>query len=146
MSAPVGRWLLIAAGAVVVAAIAMAVAKMGGPGAQRQMRLDERRVEDLSRIVQELRSYFDAHKALPQDLTKLAAQPGLALGISDPDTTAPYAYQPGQDGHFRLCARFATDTARELTQMRDPTPWLGKAWRHPAGDHCYELEAFAAKP
>ncbi|QWF14953.1 hypothetical protein [Lysobacter capsici] len=146
MSASVGRGLLIAAAAVIIAAIAMAVVKMGGPGAQRQMRLDERRVQDLSRIDQELRSYFDAHKALPPDLARLAAQPGLSLAISDPDTTAPYAYQPGQDGHFRLCARFATDTAQGPTQMRDPTPWLGTQWRHPAGDHCYELDASAAKP
>ncbi|ATE72258.1 hypothetical protein [Lysobacter capsici] len=145
MSVSVGRGLLIAAGVVIVAAIAMAVVKMGGPGAQRQMRLDERRVQDLSRIVEELRSYFDAHKALPPDLTKLAAQPGLALSIRDPDTTAPYAYQPGQNGRFRLCARFATDTAQGATAMRDPTPWLGKGWRHPAGDHCYDLDASAAK-
>lgn len=145
MSASVGRGLLIAAGAVIVAAIAMAVVKMGGPGAQRQMRLDERRVQDLSRIDQELRGYFDAHKALPPDLAKLAAQPGLALTISDPDTTAPYAYQPGQNGRFRLCARFATDTAQEPTQMRDPMQLGDKQWRHPAGDHCYERDASADK-
>lgn len=146
MSASVGRGLLIAATAVIVAAIALAVVKMGGPGAQRQMRLDERRVQDLSRIVEELRIYFEAHKALPPDLTKLAEQPGLRLSINDPDATAPYAYQPGQSGHFRLCARFATDTAQGPSQMRDPTPWLGKGWRHPAGDHCYDLDASAAKP
>lgn len=146
MSASIGRGLLIAVGAVIVAAIAMAVMKMGGPGAQRQMRLDERRVEDLNRIDQELRSYFDAQKALPPDLARLAAQPGLALSINDPDTTAPYAYQPGQNGHFRLCARFATDTAQGPNQMRDPMPLLDTQWRHPAGDHCYEREASAAKP
>ena len=140
MSAPVGRWLLMVVGAAVAASCIAAVAIMGGPEAQRDLRLDQRRAHELQQIKRELREYWQANNRLPDDLPALAAQPGVALSVADPDTAQPYAYQPGAAGRYRLCANFATDTGDE--RRRDAGHYgIQSDWRHPAGRHCYELDA-----
>jgi len=140
MSAPVGRWLLWVVGAAVAASCIAAVAIMGGPDAQRELRLDQRRAHELQQIKREVRDYWEANKRLPDDLPALAAQPGVALAVADPETGRPYGYRPGQGSHYRLCARFATDTGDE--RRRDAGRYgMQWNWRHPAGEHCFELDA-----
>ncbi|WP_064749212.1 hypothetical protein [Lysobacter antibioticus] len=143
MSAPVGRWLLIVTGAVVAASCIAAVAIMGGPDTQRELRLDQRRAHELQQIKREVREYWEANARLPRDLPALAAQPGVALSVADPETAQPYGYHPGESARYRLCARFAADTGDERRRdaMRYGVEWN---WRHPAGPHCFELDA--AKP
>lgn len=143
MSAPgnAGRWLAIAATAIVVAAVATAIVVMGGPTAQRQARLDQRRIADLTRIVRDVRQYFEAQGRLPPDLDTLGRQPGQRLPV-DPGTNTPYAYESIGDRRFRLCAEFATDTA-ELPEGE--AVWGNSEWRHPAGRHCFERDAVAKK-
>lgn len=144
MSAPVGRWLLSAAGVAIAAAVTAAIFVMGGPSTQREARIDERRTHDLDQIHDEVRAYWKAHARLPADLPSLAAQPGVALIIVDPDTAAAYRYVAGEAGRYRLCANFATDTGREEDRRESRADWQLRNWRHPAGEHCYELDA--AKP
>lgn len=144
MSAPIGRWLLIAAGLAIAVTVVAAIGVMGGPGRQREERLDRRRADDLSRIESEVRSYFTAHKSLPTQLTVLAGEPGMALVTEDPVTEKPYEYVAGEAGKFKLCAKFATDTGRDKTGHRDPLQSPSTRWRHPVGRYCYDLEV--AKP
>jgi len=130
-----GRVLLFAATVVVIGTVAAAIVVMGTPAQQRALRLDERRVSDLQRIVDAARQHADRNGALAPDLTTLASRPGLRLSITDPDTALPYVYEVRQAKTFRVCATFATDTAVDEPDQRrlDEDDWL-----HPVGRHCFD--------
>lgn len=130
---PVGTWLLVLAGIVVVATVAGAIVVMGSPAEQRRMRIDERRVDDLRRIEAAVRLYHGDAGALPATLDVLAAQPGVALDAADPETGSSYGYRKAGGDAFELCATFATDTA-----ARKPGEhWQEPRWAHGAGRHCF---------
>lgn len=131
-----GRRLAVAASLVVVATVAAAIAVMGSPSTQRKARLDNRRVRDLSYIVNAVDGYVEREKSLPTDLTTLAGQPGLRLSIADPDDGSPYTYEVAGDRTFRLCAVFATDTAKITNEQ-----WFGDDWNHGSGRQCFDRTA-----
>jgi hypothetical protein len=133
---PVGRGLMIATAVLIAATVVAAIATSGGPAAQRAMRLDQRRVQDLTRIGYATRSYADKHGRLPADLRSLAAQPGLKLSIVDPVTREPYGYQAGEGLRYRLCATFTTDTAQTEDRYG-----LNDDWLHDVGEQCFDREA-----
>lgn len=130
----VGRGLLILTGAVMVAAVATALWITGGPGAQRLIRLDQRRVQDFERISTAVAGYAAKHDRLPPDLKTLAEQPGVSLQHADPVSGAPYVYEPGAGHAYRLCASFDTDTG-----VDGKDNWYEREWPHPAGKHCFDL-------
>lgn len=129
-----GRWLLIAAGMVVAITVVAAIMVMGTPGAQRQLRQDERRVRDLDSLRDDVEAWAKQRGELPPDLATLERRPGVRLRVTDPFTGEPYRYEPIDARRYRLCATFQTDTA----QLRD-NAWIDKAWRHPSGPYCFEL-------
>lgn len=131
----VGRGLLILTAAVMVAAVATALWITGGPGAQRLIRLDQRRVQDFGLIGTAVAGYVTKHDRLPPDLKTLAEQPGISLDYADPVSGAPYVYEPGAGLAYRLCANFDTDTAVEGNNT-----WYGREWPHPTGKHCFDLK------
>lgn len=114
---------------VVGAAVVAGLWSIGSPSAQRQQRLDARRVADLLAIDAQVRAWQERHDALPPDLATLAAQPGLRLTLTDPVDGSPYDYVVDADGRYRLCAMFATDTA-ETGGGRD-------SWTHGRGRTCF---------
>ena len=135
MSVPgAGRWLAIAATVAVAAAVIAAIVVMGGPTAQREARLDKRRIADLARIQREVRNYFESHDRLPPDLATLASQPGRRLP-RDPGNGAAYEYATIDAGRFRLCAVFSTDTAKT---PEGAEAWGDTDWSHAAGRQCFE--------
>lgn len=138
-----GRWLAIAACVVAVATVAAAIVVMGPPSAQREAKLDRKRVHDLNRIVQVVEQHVARHDTLPPDLATLAGQPGLRLAIVDPQSGAPYGYEVTGDRAFRLCAVFATDTA---TRPAGAAPWNMADWHHGAGRQCFDREVEKNKP
>jgi hypothetical protein len=131
----IGRWVLVAAGIVVIATIVAAISVMGLPSAQRDQQLDQRRVQDLRRIVEAVDSYVATRRSLPPNLQALASQPGRSLSIVDPVDGSPYAYEVIDARAFRLCAAFATDTA---AYRQDDGPWLEDRWLHGAGRQCFD--------
>jgi hypothetical protein len=130
-----GRWLAIAASLVVMATVVAAVMAMGPPSAQRAAKLDQKRVEDLERIVQAISRYADNHDALPPDLRVLSRQSGRRLSLVDPGDSTPYAYQVTGGRTFRLCAVFATDSAKVGGAA---IPWADDEWGHAAGRQCFD--------
>lgn len=129
-----GRRLLVAAAVVVVATVVASVVVIGPPTAQRDERLDARRLEDLRRIEQLVDAHFERTGGLPGGLPELAG-PGLELPL-DPTSGAPYGYEARGGRDYRLCAVFATDSARVRTQR-----WEGDEWSHGAGGHCFDRRA-----
>ena len=136
-----GRRLAIAASVVVLATVVASVWVTGSPSAQREARLDERRVGDLDNIKDAIRSYTQEHDALPADLAELKIQPGIRLSIADPVTAAPYEYVATGARTYQLCARFTTDTAQQMPndyQSRDAH------WAHGIGRQCFDRTAGTA--
>jgi hypothetical protein len=129
------RRLAIAAGVVVVATIVAAIVVMGSPSTQRAAKLDDRRVRDLDRIVDVIGHYADRKHSLPPDVATLAEEPGRRLAIADPVDGSPYGYEITGARTFRLCAVFATDTARS---HRGSERWRGEEWHHATGRHCFD--------
>lgn len=130
-----GRRLAVAAGVVVVATIAAAIVVMGSPSAQRAAKLDSRRVRDLDRIVDVIGNHVEREHSLPPDLATLAREPGRRLAIVDPVDNSPYAYEITGARTFRLCAVFATDTAKSLAGNER---WGSDEWHHDAGRQCFD--------
>jgi hypothetical protein len=125
-----GLYLGLAASIVVVATLAAAIGVMGTPAQQRLVRLDERRIGDLDRIVRAIREH-----GLPPDLATLARTPGERLSIIDPVDGQPYEFAPLGKDRYRLCARFATDSAKVPS-----VAWHQRSWNHGEGRHCYERD------
>ena len=137
-----GRWLAIAASVVVVATVVVAVLVMDPPSAQRDARLDSRRIDELNHIVQVIDTHVQVHGELPPDLGPLAAQPGRQLAIADPVTGLPYEYTTTGGLDYTLCAVFASDTAEVRTTG---VAWNFDEWSHDVGRHCFTRTAKAPK-
>lgn len=130
-----GRWLLIAGAVAIVATLVAAVLIMGTPSAQRDARLDARRVSDLAAIENAIDAFGEG-RALPGTLAELGQDAGTRLALVDPVDGAAYGYDiVGGDGRYRLCARFAADS-RDAIRRGDA--WHGRHWDHPAGEHCFD--------
>jgi hypothetical protein len=132
-----GRWLAIAASVVVVVTVIAAILVMGPPSTQRELRLDQKRVGDLGRIANAARNHAERHGALPKDLATLARQPGQWISFVDPKDGAPYTYEVTGARTFRLCAVFATDTAKTENAGFES----GDEWIHGTGRQCFDLRA-----
>ena len=133
-----GRWIVIVASVVVLTTVIVAIRAMGTPGEQRQVRLDDRRVQDLERVADDIRDRVKRDGHPPSSLAAVAAEPGTRLAIVDPVTGTPYDYQATGQRTFKLCAVFVTDTA--------VTPSFrgvyGDSTRnHGRGRQCFEFEA-----
>jgi hypothetical protein len=131
---PVGHWLLVLAGMVVLATVAWAIAVMGSPAEQRRMRIDERRVDDLRQVEAAARAYRTGTGALPDTLDAIVARPGVALDVSDPETGSRYEYRKTAGDAFELCATFVTDTGANREAGRR---WQEPRWAHGKGRHCF---------
>jgi hypothetical protein len=126
---------MIVACLVAVATVAVAIGVMGPPSAQREAKLDGKRVRDLHRIADVIERHVQRNDALPPDLATLATQPGQHLAIVDPVDGSSYVYEITGEHSFRLCAVFATDTA--LTGGGGYPQFDGE-WNHGAGRQCFD--------
>lgn len=132
---PGGNVFLVIAGVAVAASVAAALAVLGSPAHQRDLRLDERRAGDLARLDSAIGEFWKSEGHLPSRLADLPARNGL-LDAKDPQTGAPYGYRAIDTRHYALCAVFATDNTREEGDD-DPVGYFGRQWAHPAGRHCF---------
>ncbi|HEY5970623.1 MAG TPA: hypothetical protein VIT22_01400 [Pseudoxanthomonas sp.] len=131
----VGRWLVVAASVAVTVTVIAAMAVMGSPSAQREARLDQKRERDLDRIVAAVDDYVKRNKLLPRNLDILVGQPGRRLSITDPVDGLPYTYEITGDRAYRLCAVFATDTAKATDYANR---WVDEEWLHGVGRRCFD--------
>jgi hypothetical protein len=138
-----------AAGAavVVVAALVSGIAIAGLPGTERLRKLDERRLDDLRAIEREIRVLCVEEsrggaapvlkKPLPGTLDELLAQAvSERPDVRDPQTGEPYGYEVLGESRYRLCASF--------NRQRDKD--FDVSWNHPAGRHCFEVDALERPP
>ena len=123
-------WALVSA-AVLATMIILGFSHNGSPRLQRSMRADQKRLIDLGQLNNEIVAHWRSSGHLPQHLDELPL-----TAMADPLTRRPYAYHPKDGSHYELCATFDLDSHRETNDAED-------RWAHPAGQHCFDLDAAA---
>jgi len=131
-----GSGVLVVVSAVVIGVIAGGVWLMGSPAEQRVLKLDQRRIDDLQSIAQQIHVYWNRHRSLPERLEALSAEPGLASIPMDPTRNEPYGYRLLGDESYELCAIFDR-----------PSPYApASVWAHEAGPYCFKLKGDTLAP
>lgn len=127
------RLMAALSAAVVAVAVILGFLQLGPPRAQRELRADSQRVRHLYQLSTDIKNYWNAHASqLPTSLDQVFGGPYL-----DPVTHAPYEYHPKQGSQYELCATFRRKGDHGETAS-GPDPWA-----HPAGHHCFTLDASA---
>lgn len=151
-------WLLVKSVVLVLAVIVWSFTVMGGPGSQRNLRLDQRRVEDLQSIQWQVISFWQQKEKLPVSLEELKNPiSGFSLP-QDPEFEkgSVYEYKKLADNKFELCANFTLPIpkgwvennkggfggvmpARDIAVSSRPYPGgMNDSWDHEAGRTCFE--------
>jgi len=136
------RLFAFVAAVVTLAALGWGFVLVGTPDQRRLERFDERRVRDLQRIAKEIDSLvYDADRPgvlqqpLPAALEELKGKTRYwKLSLLDPDTGQPYGYVIKSGTTYELCATFS------LPRDEDTEAF----WNHPAGRHCFLIDALDA--
>ncbi len=136
------RGLLAVAVLIVVGCIAYALTLTGSPGSQRDTRLDEQRVSDLSNIARNIDLYWELNGELPADFDDMPAPTYYVDRVHDPETGMRYEYRILETPRYELCADFDTDTTGRVHGDRG---FSERRWDHGEGRNCFELEAQAPK-
>jgi hypothetical protein len=100
---------------IVVASLVTGFIVMGSPGKQRNLRLDEQKVNDLQSIQWQVISYWQQKATLPTQLSELNNDISGYYAPVDPETKQPYEYRiisPGTNASFELCADFNLESVK----------------------------------
>jgi len=102
-------WITIKAIVIVLAAIVWAFTVIGGPGSQRTLKLDQRRLDDLQSIQWSVINYWQQTETLPTDLATLATPLSSYIVPRDPEFQKgkEYEYRAIDATSFELCATFS---------------------------------------
>ena len=146
-AAPALRGLAIGAIVVVVATLGYSIYLVGTPGQQRDVRLDDRRVDDLRNIANNIDTYLELNQEMPAALDDLSGPRFYVESIEDPETGRLYEYRVIEDTNYELCAVFVTDSSEARRGPREPRasvrPFSERVWDHGVGRTCFPLTARA---
>ncbi len=132
-------WLVAAlASLVVVVSIGFGFSQIASPAEVRESKIDERQVQDLQQIQNQIENYYFSSNQLPESLEDLPTVP------TAPENREAYQYQLTDRG-FSLCATFATTSNQDEERyyfdrpaspdMLLVNPW---DWSHEEGDTCFD--------
>ena len=117
--------------AVFVIVVSLGFWKTRGPSTQRLVRTDEKRIQNLRQLANEINEQYRQHnKQLPEKLSDFQK-----TRFADPVTGKPPEYTPKPPADYLLCTEFVTDGSKE-----DLTGILA-FWNHPTGPKCFEFHA-----
>lgn len=162
---PVPNILAALSAIFVIGALVWSISIIGTPAQMRKMRIDDKRLNDISRIQSEIFSHFQSTDKLPATLTDLNDAFQGYVVPTDPVTGEAYDYRVIQQpvvrrnlqlntkelvtpGIFELCATF--DTKREYNSRGTPVMdmmysaknsyYIGDTspfWNHGIGETCF---------
>jgi hypothetical protein len=131
------------ASVLVLASVAWGFYVAGSPGTARLQRFDDRRLEDLQTVQNEIEEHSlgtsryepvderTIERPLPTTLEQIReVATSRRPDIRDPQTNDSYVYEVLSDSRYRLCAEFS------LVRDEEYSP----RWNHPAGAHCFEFD------
>lgn len=105
--------------------------KTRGPGAQRLIRADEKRIGAIAQLAGEINNYYNQHnKQLPSSLNAEQQRQ-----FKDLLTGRPIEYAAKSATTFSLCTDFSTSSPTDYKQA----PY--DFWQHPQGHKCFDFEA-----
>jgi hypothetical protein len=138
------RSFAVAATIVTALSLAWGFYLVGSPSARRLERFDDQRVRDLQTIARQIQWMVEdpnekgvLKSELPASLEQAANKAvGEQLNLRDPETGAPYGYRIPDESTYELCANFS--------QPRDAS--VSVFWNHPAGEHCFRIDARKPPP
>lgn len=121
---------------------------MGSPTTQRELRFDQRKVNDLQSIQWQVVNYWQQKGVLPTAITDLEDPiSGFVLPV-DPETDEPYGYRTTGALSFELCADFNKESSGKeqgaiyprAMYVEGPSPAgiKGDTWEHGLGEECFE--------
>jgi len=129
----------VAATIVVCALVVVGFVQGGSPIRQRALNVDNERVGRLASIARALHDQTQIAgqpaRPLPTTLAGITSLP--ATDLKDPASGALFDYVLAGGTRYRLCAVF--DAASDSQTM--PAQWV-----HPAGYHCFDLDAASVPP
>ena len=125
------RVAALASAAVVTVAIVTGLYLSGTPAQQRQYRIDERRIQDLTRLSSTLEIHWRRTGRLPAELAQLVDGQRLREMPTDPETAAQYSYEILDSNKYQLCADFTAPSEENRG---------ANFWAHEAGRWCYRFE------
>ena len=137
-AAPVLRALAIGAIVVVIAGVGYSIYVIGTPGQQRDIRLDQERIDHLRNISHNVDTFLELNEEMPGTLAELVGPRYSVRSIADPETDVPYEYQAIEGNAYELCAVFATDSSERDAGRRS---FSESVWDHGVGRTCFPLEA-----
>lgn len=112
---------------------------IGSPSYQRQIRIDDQRVNDLQNIQYQVVEYWIPKGELPSSLSDLDNPlTGFSVPV-DPETMQSYEYRATGDLTFELCATFTTEL-ESGTPVRPTEPYMpigSEHWDHGAERTCF---------
>lgn len=126
-------------GAVLVAVIG-GMLLIGSPTQQRELRIDNQEVADLTNISQTILQYWQQTKALPKGLSQLEND---INGYRVPQSPRGQAYEYAVTGDlsFKICATFlqASDAKSNVSTLKQPDGFMqeGPQWKHESGHTCF---------
>ncbi|MBX4211180.1 MAG: hypothetical protein KW806_00045 [Candidatus Yanofskybacteria bacterium] len=131
-------WFII--GAVIVATVS-GFAIAGSPMSQRDVRSDERRVQDLQSMQWQIISFWQGKNRLPDTIDELRNDISGYVPPVDPITGQPYSYSAQSSLRFQLCATFQTSSQDEsnptMPRSYAPEALVNDTWQHDAGHQCF---------
>ncbi len=120
----------------------------GSPKQARIMQLDQKRIQDLQFIQQEILNYWLNKAELPTSLSQIKDDMRGIVLPHDPETNEEYQYQKTGQFSFKLCANFikASQTYQKENSPKTNIPKYPepgfftdqKNWEHPQGFFCFE--------
>lgn len=125
------RFAAISSSIAVIGAVLAGLYFSGSPSEQRRLRIDERRVQDLTRISRAITGHWKKYSRLPTNLLVLADGQRMRSLPTDPETGASYTLESLGTHSYRLCAEFSI--ASEERSSED-------FWAHENGLQCFEFE------
>ena len=135
---PTLRFIVVGVVIVVVLCVGYAIFLLGAPSQQRDLRADERRIDNLANISFNIDTYWELNGKLPESLVDMSGPRYSVHSIEDPETGAPYEYHPTEEAAYELCAIFATDSSR---RNDGDLSFSDLTWGHGVGRACFALEA-----
>jgi len=106
---------------VVLASIVAGYSHLGSRERQRNLQADQRRLQHLGYIQNEVNAAWKRDGTLPSS---------AGARFTDPVTRAAYGYKPGSGSKYEICATFAA-----------PGPEWDQQWPHNAGLTCFARDA-----
>lgn len=118
----------------------------GTPSQLREQQADRNRIDSLRQIANTLHARYQNQNrsnsfTMPDSLQQLVEEKQLRSDqILDKVTRTPYTYTVIEETKYSLCAEFQAESNNPDWDRDSPF------WQHPAGKHCFELDASQGIP